>query len=387
MVNQATASTSTCTTTHEKISLYRVDSDSDNDECMKSYLDEVMPPSVIFSSKEAKHSTENNGGSAAASAEAYEANAQAQQKPLVKTQTLRNSTMGLKNDGNTTKSQAQSNTSDTKIPGRDGLHRADMSFGSGVVLDSDSCEIQSNTLDTSDQRLGEDSEGIEKFQTSKSKLAGHASAVKDRGLPEDGTNEDDVDLMDTEESQADDVRPPKRRSIRRPMDDDSTDDEDDLSQPVFSTKEASADCEVSSTKEDVDTKFKTSVANVQDELISDDIASHDSQSVMTQSESQGILGKSILDTVATDVESLLPSQVLSESELPSHMSTTGALSSKTKSTAKRGAESLTVDVDSDDSQHMKRKRSEAAERAAAAAERRQQWLTRGREKREASSSR
>ena len=396
---------STSTATHETLPSYKVESDSDGDgDFMKSYLDEMMPQSVITSTKKTKRPAKNNGSSSRVFVEAHETMAQAPGEPSVKTQTSKNSNMGVSEDGKNANPPTQFNTSDTETFAKDGPVSSDMLFGANVVLDSNVSETGSNTFDTSHQTLG--NQGNEaKSKTSENKLDGQTSVSKDEGLPEDNIDKDEC-FMDTDENQADIIRPPKHRSVLRSLDDDSTDDENDMSQPVFSLrfqpKEPSADSEMSSSKEENDNGLQTSIVEGGDEDISDNAVPLDSQPLTTQSESQGILGKSILETMSTDGETLLPSQALSEAGLTSHKlitetledsNTTKSSSSASRPQTKREKErcneeeKFTVDVDSYDSQHMRQKRSEAAERAAAAAMRRQQGMTGGQETRGAFPSR
>ena len=185
--------------------------------------------------------------------------------------------------------------------------------------------------------------------------------------------------MEVDENQADNIQPPKRRSILHPLDDDSTDDERDMSQPIFSlhrTKgDTSVDVDVYSSKEEEGSKLGESVVDA------DNVALLDSQSILTQSGSQENLGKSILGTLTTENQGVL------EPELLSNNSLTKGFTSTTKRTVKREGDSLTIDLDSENSQNAQQKRSEAGDKAAAAAERRQQLLTRGQPPRDTLSSR
>ena len=349
-----------------------------------------MPRSVITSSKNAKSSTKNDGTSDGFFVGSVEPRAQSPGELSAKLETSKHFNLVVTNDEEMSKSKTSS---------RDGPGSSDELFGADVVLDVNVSEVQSNTIDTSDQMAGRDSEAVNS-RTSENNLAGQTTASKSSGLPEGDMNKADAGFLDTEENESDVIQPPKHRRILRSLDDDSTDDEGDMSQPVFSlrfpTKETSGDHEVSRSRKENAAELRTANPEGRDEAFLDDNIPLDSQSVMTQSESQGILGKSILETIASDGETLLPSQTPSETELSSHKLITETLegsitpvssSSAERSTAKGGAERFTVDVDSDDSQPFKRKRTEAAERAAAAALRRQQEKTVGREPRRAGSSR
>ena len=348
---------------------------------MTSYLDKMMPRSVITSRKKAKSSTKNDGTSDGFFAGSFEPRAQSSGEPSAKLETSKHFNLVVTDDEETSKSKTSS---------RDGPGSSDKLFGADVVLDANVSEVQSNTIDTSDQMAGRDSEAVNS-RTSENNLASQTTASKSSGLPEGDVNKADVGFLDTEENESDVIQPPKHRRILRSLDDDSTDDEGDMSQPVFSlrfpTKETSGDHEVSRSRKENAAELRTANPEGRDEAFLDD---------NIPLESQGILGKSILETIASDGETLLPSQTLSETELSSHKlitetledsSTTVSSSSATRSTAEGGAERFTVDVDSDDSQPFKRKRTEAAERDAAAALRRQQEKTVGREPRTAGSSR
>ena len=366
-VNQATtASTSTSTATSATVPPYKVDSDSDDGDCFKSYLDELARPSVSTSTKKQTTSlSKNRGCSNKELAEDRETKNDGESKEQsVKPQTSSSeratSNVGLK-DGRGEK---------TREPAVSDQGSSDVLFAADVVLEPDSSDIQSNTVDSSSQ----------------SKLDGV--------LPESTKSEDGVCLMDTDqENEAEVIRPPKRRTVLRPvLDDDSTDDENDLSQSTFSTRfpgqETSVGCEIGDGGED------RGSTNDQDPLAS--------QSVTQENESQTMVGKSILETMATSDDELLPSQDLLESDETSNKTivetleegiyevtgTSSAASSSMDQGEERIAveEKLVVDVDSSESQHWRRMRSDAAEKAAAAAESRQRMTSR-RDLREACSSR
>ena len=394
--SKASTSASTSTTTHETLPSYKVDSDSDGEELMTSFLDKVMPSSVKNSAKKIQRSVKNDSTSNGVFAEACKLKTQAPGEPSVTTQTAKLSNMGVLDDDKS--SNYQFDKPFNKKTARGDVGIAEMLFGTDVVLDSKKSEVQSNKLNSSDNALGKGSEDKSESKANENELEGESSVRKGEGLSEANANNDG--------SQSDFVHPPKRRSIVRLVDDDATDDEDNLSQPVSSlhvpTKEASADCEMPSSKEESNNEFSMPTGGQNDEAISDDVVPLDSPSLMTQSESQGILGKSILETMATDGETLYPSQALTEAGSVSHelfteiiedSSNTRSSSSAVRPRAKRGAErftgeeQLTIDVDSDNSQHVRETRSDAAEKAAMAAMRRQQGTSKEQDLREACSSR
>lgn len=372
LTTQAATSTSTSTTTHE--TSYKVDSDSDGDELLKAYLDDVRPkPSVITSSKKASHVTKNDSSSASVSADQQNVRPKDDETSSVKKQVSSKSNLGLSNDGKTTKWHAKIKTGDTNISVENG--NSDVLFGAGVILDTNSSELQSNTFGASVKSPGKDNNAKKDFKTSESKVKDKKEETKEVNQ----TNKDDAISMEVDENQADNIQPPKRRSILHPLDDDSTDDERDMSQPIVSlhrTKgDTSVDVDGSSSKEEKGSKLGESVVDA------DNVALLDSQSILTQSGSQENLGKSILDTLTTENQGVL------EPELLSNNSSTEGFTSTTKRTVKREVDSLTIDLDSEDSQNGRQKRSEAADKAAAAAERRQRLLTRGQPPRDALSSR
>ena len=372
LTTQAATSTSTSTTTHE--TSYKVDSDSDGDEFLKTYLDDVRPkPSVITSSKKASHVTKNDSSSASVSADQQNVRPKDDETSSVKKQMSSKSNLGLSNDGKTTKWQAKIKTGDTNISVQNG--NSDVLFGAGVILDANTSELQSNTFGASVKSPGKDNNAKKDFKTSESKVKDKKEGTKELNQPDNQTNKGDAISMEVHENQADNIQPPKRRSILCPLDDDSTDDERDMSQPIVSlhrTKgDTSVDVDSSSSKEE---KGRSVVD-------ADNVALLDSQSILTQSGSQENLGKSVLDTLTTENQGVL------EPELLSNNSSTEGFTSTTKRTVKREGDSLTIDLESEDSQNARQKRSEAGDKAAAAAERRQQLLPRGQPPRDAPSSR
>ena len=374
-----------------------MDSDSDCEDLMTSFLDKVIPSSVNTSTKKTQRSVKNDSTSNGVFVEACKLKTQAPEEPSVTTQTARVPNMGVSDDDRSSNYQFDRPFNEKTATGDHGI--VELLFGADVVLDSKKNEVQSNVLNSSVKVLGKGNEEINKSTSSENKLEGENSVQEGEGLSEANA--------DTDGNQSDFIQPPKRRSIVRLLDDDSTDDEGNLSQPVFSlhlpTKEASADCEMPSSKEDNITESTMPIGEGNDEVILDDVVPLDSPSLMTQSESQGNLGKSILETMATNDETLLPSQALSEAGSVSHKliteiiedssNYTSSSSSAVRPTAKRGAEGftgeeqLTIDVDSDNSRHLRQMRSDVAEKAAAAAMKRQQGTSKGQELREACSSR
>lgn len=377
LTTQAATSTSTSTTTHE--TSYKVDSDSDGDEFLKAYLDDVRPkPSVISSSKKASHVTKNDSSSASVSADPQNLRPKDDERSYVKKEVSSKSNMGLTNDGKTTKWHAPIKTGDTNISLQNG--NSDVLFGTGVILDANTSELQSNTFGASVKSPGKDNNAKKDFKTSESKVKDKKEGTKEVNQPDNQTSKGNAISMEVDENQADNIQPSKRRSILRPLDDDSTDDERDMSQPIIvslhRTKgDTSVDVDGSSSKEEKGSKLGESVVDA------DNVALPDSQSILTQSGSQENLGKSILDTLTTENQGVL------EPELLSNNSSTEGFTSATKRTVKREGDSLTIDLDSEDSQNARQKRSEAADKAAAAAERRQRLLTRGQPPRDTLSSR
>ena len=372
LTTQAATSTSTSTTMHE--TSYKVDSDSDGDELLKAYLDDVRPkPSVITSSKKASRVAKNDSSSASVSADQQNLRPKDDETSSVKKQMSSKSNLGLSNDGKTTKSHAPIKTGDTNISVQNG--NSDVLFGAGVILDANTSELQSNTVGASVKSPGKDNNAKKDFKTSESKVKDKKEGTKELNQPDNQTNKGDAISMEVDENQADNIQPPRRRSILHSLDDDSTDDERDLSQPIVSlhrTKgDTSVDVDSSSSKEE---KGRSVVD-------ADNVALLDSQSILTQSGSQENLGKSVLDTLTTE------NQGVFEPELLSNNSSTKGFTSTTKRTVKREGDSLTIDLESEDSQNARQKRSEAGDKAAAAAERRQQLLPRGQPPRDAPSSR
>ena len=372
LTTQAATSTSTSTTMHE--TSYKVDSDSDGDEFLKAYLDDVRPkPSVITSSKKASRVAKNDSSSASVSADQQNLRPKDDERSYVKKEVSSKSNMGLTNDSKTTKSHAPIKTGDTNISLQNG--NSDVLFGTGVVLDTNTSELQSNTFGASVKSPGKDNNAKKDFKTSESKVKDKKEGTKELNQPDNQTNKGDAISMEVDENQADNIQPPKRRSILHSLDDDSTDDERDMSQPIVSlhrTKgDTSVDVDSSSSKEE---KGRSVVD-------ADNVALLDSQSILTQSGSQENLGKSVLDTLTTE------NQGVFEPELLSNNSSTKGFTSTTKKTVKREGDSLTIDLESEDSQNARQKRSEAGDKAAAAAERRQRLLPRGQPPRDAPSSR
>ena len=376
LTTQAATSTSTSTTMHE--TSYKVDSDSDGDDFLKAYLDDVRPkPSVITSSKKASHVTKNDSSSASVSADQQNLRPKDDERSYVKKEVSSKSNVGLTNGGKTTKSHAPIKTGDSNTSLQNG--NSDVLFGTGVILDANTSELQSNTFGASVKSPGKDNNAKKDFKTSESKVKDKKEGTKEVNQPDNQTNKGDAIAMEVDENQADNIQPSKRRSILRPLDDDSTDDERDLSQPIFSlhrTKgDSSADVDGSSSKKEKDSKLGESVVDA------DNVALLDSQSILTQSGSQENLGKSILETLTNENQGVMKPELLSNN------SSTEGVTSTTRRTVKRKGDSLTIDLDSEDSQNARQKRSETAAKAAAAAERRQRLLTRGQPPRDTLSSR
>lgn len=384
-VNQVpSASTSTSESSREVTASCKVDSDSDS-ELMTSCMDKMMPSSGTGSAKKAQESVKSDNISGKVFEEACKLATEGLEEQSVTKQTSADSDVVVTDNDATSESPFSVNSAGND-PGS-GL------FGVDVVLDSENSETKRNGLDSLNQTLENENQVVNESKTNTNGLDSEFSGSRDEGSKE-ASNDTDGNLSEI-------IRPPKRRSFIRPLDDDSTDDESVLSQPVFSLSlprdEASATIDTS-VKEKASNEF---ISGEKSKDILDFDIPIDSQSVLTECESQGVLGKSVLETMATDGETLLPSQALTDTQSSSlrlltktlqEVRTTGLASSSVGSTADReekrssGDEEFMVDVDSDDSQHVRQKRSEAAEKAVAAAMKRQQTTGGGGDPREASSS-
>ena len=376
-VKQATASTSTSKGASATVPPYKVDSDSDDDDdCMKSYLDEMARPSVSSSTKKPASSLSRNRGRFGINFSKIwgTGKTKATGEPSVKTQT---------------KSSSDGVTSNVEIADDRKEETREPVLGDHGSLDDANAvsdlEVQSNMVGSSGETLENNSEVTTNSGTSQAKMGKKNSSSESSGvLPESKTASDDVSLMDTDqENLAEIIRPPKRRSVSRPaISDDSTDDEGDLSQPMFSmrlpAKETSVGSKVPDSGDVAETRDQGKLAG---------------RSHSPQSESQRMVGKSILDTMAADGEELLPSQTLLQSDITANSqmeetaeegsfdvagTSSSAASSSTKQVKDRLAEEEkeVVDVDSSGSERARRTRSATAEKAAAAAERRQQMASR-----------
>ena len=354
---------------------YKVDSDSDDDDFMKSYLDEMARPSVSSSTKKPAPSLSRNRGRFNFVQNWGAGKTTATGKPFVNTQTKSSSdgvasNVEIVDDG-------KEETREPVVGDQGSLDNAN------IVSDP---EVQSNTVGSSGGTLENNSEVTTNSGTSQAKMDNKENSSSEGGgvLPESKTASDDVDLMETDQDNlAEIIRPPKRRSVLRPaISDDSTDDEGDLSQPMFSmrlpAKETSFGGKVPDSGDVTETRDQDTLAG---------------QSHSPQSDSERMVGKSILDTMATDGEELLPSQTLLQSNITANyqmeetleegsFDVAGTISSAASSSTKQAKDRLAeeekevVDVDSSGSERARRTRSAAAEKAAAAAERRQQMASR-----------
>ena len=354
-----------------------MDSDSDEDDFMKSYLDEMARPSVSSSTKKPVPSLSRNRGrfNVDFSENWGTGKTKAAGQSSVKTQTKSSS------DGVTSNIEI---ADDTKEETREPV------LGDKGSLDDANAvsdpEVQSNTVGSSAGTLENNSEVTTTSGTSQAKLGNENSSSEGGGvLPESRTACDDVALMDTDqENQAEIIRPPRRRSVLRPaIIDDSTDDEGDLSQPMFSMRLPAKETLIGSEAPDCE-----DVAETHDQ---DPRAG---ESYSPQSDSERVVGKSVLDTMTADSEELsVPSQTVLESDITTmdqmeetveegSFDVAGTSSSAARSSIKQAKDRLAeeekevVDVDSSGSERMRRTRSAAAEKAAAAAERRQQMVSR-----------
>ena len=355
-----------------------MDSDSDDGDYLKSYLDEMARPSVSSSTKKPAPSfSRNRGRSNIEIAEDWETGkTEASGEPSVKTQTKSSSdgvtpSMEIDDDG-------KEETRKPVVGDQGSLDDAN------VISDRESSEIQSSTVGSSAGTLENNNKVTANSGTDQTKLDNKNSSSEGGVLPESETANNDEGSMDTDqENRSEIIRPPKRRSLlRTAISDDSTDDESDFSRPLISMgfpgKETSAGSEAPDSGDVAGT-------HDQDPLVS--------QSLTPQSDSQGMVGKSILDTMTADGEELLPSQTLLDSGMTTNEQTeetleegsfdvAGTSSSAAGSSINQAKERLAeeervvVDIDSTESQRVRRTRSAAAENAAAAAEKRHQMSSR-----------
>lgn len=397
LVSQASASSTTSTATHDTSAPCKVDSDSDDGNLMTSYLDKVMPSTLNSSTKKTERAARNDGTSDETVTGTSKTANQVPDALSVTMQTSSQSSLGDEDNDRTSKIQSQFSSSLTETSAANGSGTSDILFGANVVLDSNMSEIRTNVANLSDQMFQEDEQAMSKSKADENTCDGDTLLSKGERSVEANVDSDD--------NQSDFIQRRKHESILQPLDDDS-DDESNLSQSLISLhppiKDASVGYEMSSSREDSNMKRSSSIGLGRDEAMSDDVNPLNFQSVMTQSETQEILGKSVLETMTTESETLLPSQALSDAESTSHKlitntvqetGTRGSSCSAARPLRKQRAEKLsrdelfTIDEVSDNSLHVRLTRSEAAEKAAVAAMRRQQMLTRGGRSREATSSR
>ena len=377
-VKQATASTSASKASSATVPPYKVDSDSDDGDYLKSYLDEMARPSVSSSTKKPAPSLSRNRGRSNIGL--------AEDRGSGKTE-------ATGEHGSQTKSSSDGVTSNVQLEDDGREETGEPVVGeqsswddANVVSDPEASEIQSNTVGSSAGTLKDDSKITANSGTGRTKLDNENSSSESRVLPESKTTDNNVGLMDPEqEKQAEIIRPPKRRRVlRSPISDNSTDDEGDSSQPMFSIRFPGKEALLNSLCLSVCLSDSGDVAE-QDPLAG--------QSLSPQSDSQGMVGKSILDTMAAAGEELLPSQTLLESDLTTNkqmeeasedgsFDVAGTSSSAASSSINQAKEGLAdeekevVDVDSSGSERLRRTRSAEVEKAAAAAERRHQMASR-----------
>lgn len=348
-----------------------VDSESDDEGLMTSYLDKMMASSAgAGPSKKTQQSLKNNDSSEEGFVETCEQTTEAPEETSEPKQTLTSSRVGVKNNHRSPECRISA----------DAFTQKDQAlFGVGVVLDSGDSKSLWNEWDASNQQLQSEVQGMKESKTDPNESQDENSTNSAEACGE-ASNE-------MHSSQSDVIQPPKRRTSLRPLDDDSTDDESNLSQPVFSLnlpRQESLTASQESLENKTNSESKPRDKNK--DILEKNVAV-DSQSVLTQSESQGILGKSVLETMATDGDILYSSQALTDTQASSHKlvtetsergGTAGLASSVLRPTAWTGREvcpadeEFAIDLDSDESQNDRLKRSEAAEKAAAAAIKRQQ---------------
>jgi len=363
-----TAVASTSASSHRTPPSCKVDSESDDEGLMTSYLDKVMTSSAgAGPSKKTQQSVKNNDTSEKSFVETSEQMTEAPEETSEPKQTLTSSRVGVKNND--------------RVPGcrisPGPLTQSDQAlFGVGVVLDSDASKSLWNEWDASGEKLQSEIQGTKESKTDRNESEDENST---NGGEACGGAGDEI-----LSSQSDVIQPPKRRTFLRALDDDSTDDEGNLSEPVISLSLPQQESPTSS-QDSLENKTNSeSKPRDKNKDILDKKVPVDSQSVVTQSESQGILGKSVLETMATDGDILYSSQVLTDTQASSHKlvtetsgrgGTVGLASSILRPTAWTGLdvcpadEEFTIDLDRDDSQNDRLKRSE---KAAAAAIQRQQ---------------
>ncbi|XP_044173232.1 uncharacterized protein LOC114961056 isoform X2 [Acropora millepora] len=367
----AVASTSTSATSHRLPPSCKVDSESDDEGLMTSYLDKVMTSSAAAGpSKKTQQSVKNNDTSEKSFVETSEQMTEASEETSEPKQTLTSSRVDVKNND--------------RVPGcrisPGPFTQSDQAlFGVGVVLDSDASKSLWNEWDASGEKLQSEIQGMKESKTDRNESEDENST--NGGEACGGAGDEILSSL------SDVIRPPKRRTSLRALDDDSTDDESNLSEPVISLSLPQQESPTSS-QDSLENKTNSeSKPRDKNNDILDKKVPVDSQSVLTQSESQGILGKSVLETMATDGDILYSSQVLTDTQASSQKlgtetsgrgGTVGLASSVLRPTAWTGRdvcpadEEFTIDLDRDESQNDRLKRSEAAEKAAAAAIQRQQ---------------
>lgn len=380
----AEASTSTSASSHRMPPSCKVDSESDDEGLMTSYLDKVMTSSAgAGPSKKTQQSVKNNDASEKSFVETSEQMTEAPEETSEPKLTLTSSRVGVKNNDRVLGCRIS--------PGP--FTQSDQAlFGVGVVLDSDASKSTWNEWDASSQKLQNEIQGMKESKRDRNESEDENSTNGGEACGEAGVYS----------SQSDVIRPPKRRTSLRALDDDSTDDESNLSEPVISLSLPQQESPTS-TQDSLENKTNSeSKSRDKNNDILDKQVLVDSQSVLTQSESQGILGKSVLETMATDGDVLYSSQVLTDTQASFHKpvnetsgrgGTVGSASSVLRPTAWTGRdvcpadEEFAIDLDSDESQNDRLKRSEAAEKAAAAAIQRQQGRRGNQDSCEASTSR
>ena len=364
----------------------KVDSESDDEGLMTSYLDKVMTSCAgACPSKKTQLSVTSTDALEKSFVETSEQMTEAPEETSEPKLTLTSSRVGVKNNDRVLGCRIS--------PGP--FTQSDQAlFGVGVVLDSDAGKGMWNEWDASSQKLQNEIQGMKESKRDRNESEDENSTNGGEACGEAG--------VEMHSSQSDVIRPPKRRTTLRALDDDSTDDESNLSEPVISLSLPQQESPTS-TQDSLENKTNSeSKSRDKNNDILDKQVPVDSQSVLTQSESQGILGKSVLETMATDGDVLYSSQVLTDTQASSHKlvtetsrrdGTVSLASSVLRPTAWTGRdvcpadEEFAIDLDSDESQNDRLKRSEAAEKAAAAAIQRQQGRRGNQDSCEASTSR
>ncbi|PFX19601.1 uncharacterized protein LOC111337960 isoform X2 [Stylophora pistillata] len=369
----STSSKSTSTATAPP---FRIESDSDGDDGFReSYLDQLCTPNKNSSAKKTLKSSVRSGKISDFVETLKTREASLNGKSFLKKPTL-------------SKGGVYCNASHSTDPKEESRKPADVEIrDSEMSIHLDSDELQSNAMGSSPQKGKKEKEILDNSTKPKGEADVESSASKTDILPDGGEVEGNVCLMETEqESQGDIIRPARQRALLRPfIEDDSTEDENDGSQPIFSVRfpgsETGVDCERPTTTEKEGTRTAATKISKQKGNVGDHLAS---QTLSLPSESQAMLSRSILEKMEKENDELMPSEALCDPEVTSSKlnrepEAVGEREDKevsltaTSSLVKQTEESFVEEdhrLEVTENQRAKQKRSEAADRAAAAAENR-----------------